>query len=139
MITNCCYGHSEHRIGIERIETMMMIKRVMMLAAWAFVACCPSIVNSFVYRSAKFAYNANSMLDKRVKVGKTTGAPSGKTVDGAGVGRSSGGVAIEGKVRIPRVPSALDPEGVTRRVDSLLHILGKGEDGEVSMYVKVCM
>ncbi|CAM9773058.1 unnamed protein product [Ectocarpus fasciculatus] len=112
----------------------MMIKRVMMLAAWAFVACCPSMANSFIYRgSVKSSHNTNSMLARQQvgQAGKTIGAPSGKTIERAGVGRSSGGVAIDEKVRIPRVPSALDPEGVTRRVDSPLHILGKGEDGEV--------
>ncbi|CAN0416364.1 unnamed protein product, partial [Ectocarpus fasciculatus] len=108
---------------------MMMIKRVMMLAAWAFVARCPAIADSFIYRgSAKSIVNTNSMLARKQvgQAGKTTGASSGKTTERAGVGRSSGGVAIEVKVRIPRVPSALDPEGVTRRVDSPLHILGKG-------------
>ncbi|CAN0375116.1 unnamed protein product, partial [Ectocarpus sp. 8 AP-2014] len=92
----------------------MMIKRVMMLAAWAFVAGCP-MANSFVYRSSvqQHTFNANSMLGRkqRGEVGKTIGVPSGKTIDGAGVGRSSGAVAIEEKVRIPRVPSALHPEG----------------------------
>ncbi|CAN0298964.1 unnamed protein product, partial [Ectocarpus fasciculatus] len=114
---------------------MMMIKRVMMLAVWAFVACGLPIANSFIYRgSVKSSHNTNSMLARKQvgQAGKTTGAPSGRTIERAGVGRSSGGLAIEEKkVRIPRVPSALDPEGVTRRVDSPLHILGKGEDGEV--------
>ncbi|CAB1100895.1 unnamed protein product [Ectocarpus sp. CCAP 1310/34] len=111
---------------------MMMIKRIMMLAAWALIACCP-IANSFIYRSSvQHTFNTNSMLGRkqRGEVGKTTAAPSGKTVEGAGVGRSSGAVAIEEKVRIPRVPSTLDPERVTRRVDSPFHILGKGGDGE---------
>ncbi|CAB1102638.1 unnamed protein product [Ectocarpus sp. CCAP 1310/34] len=112
---------------------MMMIKRIMILGAWAFVACCP-IANSFVYRFSpmQHTFNTNSMLGRkqRGEVGKTIGVPSGKTIDGAGVGRSSGAVAIEEKLRIPRVPSALDPEGITRRVDSPLHILGKGGDGE---------
>ncbi|CAN0151367.1 unnamed protein product [Ectocarpus sp. 6 AP-2014] len=111
----------------------MMIKRVMMFAAWAFVAGCP-IANSFVYRSSvqHNTFNTNSMLGRkqRGEVGKTIEVPSDKTIDGAGVGRSNGAVAIEEKVRIPRVPSALDPEGITRRVDSPLHILGKGGDGE---------
>ncbi|CAM9675988.1 unnamed protein product [Ectocarpus sp. 12 AP-2014] len=111
----------------------MTIKRIMMLGALAFIACCP-IANSFVYRFSPVqrTFNTNSMLGRkqRGEVGKTIGVPSGETIDGAGVGRTSGAVAIEEKVRIPRVPSALDPEGTTRRVDSPLHLLGKGGDGE---------
>ncbi|CAN0125611.1 unnamed protein product, partial [Ectocarpus sp. 13 AM-2016] len=111
----------------------MAIKRIMMLGSLAFIACCP-IANSFVFRFSpvQHTFNTNSMLGRkqRGEVGKTIGVPSGETIDGAGVGRTSGAVAIEEKVRIPRVPSALDPEGTTRRVDSPLHLLGKGGDGE---------
>lgn len=126
---------------------MVMIMRAIKFVAYVFAAGCPITADAFVYRSAAATTfgraNRNSISRQQqarqqiqVKNNKGTDSaivghdriPSSSSPSAAGRGHLAG----EAGIRIPRVPSALDPEGVVRRVGTPLRMMSQDGTTEVS-------
>lgn len=112
--------------------------RAIKFFACVFAACCPLTADAFVYRSALATRANGNSISRQQQPHEIVWKNTNKDVDSIvakdktrSSSRSAGDILAEVRVRIARVPSALYPEGVVRRVGSPLRMMF--EDGsEVS-------
>lgn len=123
----------------------MMIMRAIKVVASVLAACSPFTTDAFVYRSVaatSFAKTNGNSISRQHQaheiVWKTTKGVDNIVAKDKTINTSppAGDLLAKARVRIiPRVPSALYPEGVVRRVDTPLRMFEDGREVSASLRV----
>lgn len=99
----------------------MVVKKATIFLVCVLALCGIITTNAFVYRSAHSRANNPITVQQTRPVVTKVGTGEADDAKGARM-RRGGGKGTETRVRIPRVPSALNRDGVARRVDVILHL-----------------